>query len=163
VTKPSFDLQHGRLVLRSSCERSWIDVVASRSIFFSLLIREISIARSARSIATHIFNTMLEETKRRRERFIVLRIPQVLSKEKISGPDWLPYAFHIRVGLWSLVSTVRGLHWTFNPSDALYLEPLEDMKLQPGWPDEFYLPDGHLSRRGNSFMADYLAHTITSS
>lgn len=163
ANKPSFDIERGQLVLRVTCDRSWKDTIASHSIFLSLLNRELSIIWTARPIAALILDLMAEETTRRRERLIVLRIPQVASRDKTRPLDSLPYMIHIRTGLWRAISAARSLQWSFEQHDVLYLEPLEEMKLQPGWPDHFYLPDGHFLRKGNLFIADYLARTISQS
>lgn len=143
MNKPSFDIIDGKLVLRASTSRNHrlVNAIMSEVVSFGLFMRQVYLMRDARPIVEHIFLQIAQETQRKNQKFVVVRIP---TKE-----DANPITRLIR-SLYSFKGTLKRI-------DVQYLEPLEEMTESPNWTTKFYLSnDGHMSVTGNKYLADYI-------
>ena len=86
-----------------------------------------------------MFRDLMKETERRREEFVVIRIPMAHGLNYI---DAVPMAVEYAD--------------LFTNNHARYLDPLPEMRAIPNWVAQLYLPDGHMSVAGDHFLADYL-------
>ncbi len=143
LEKPSFDLKDGGLVPQKPISNSqrFLNAVMKRNVIFSLLMRYIYLTKDARPIVKKIFLDMANETEQRKAKFVVVRIP---ARE-------YPDSNIVYRRLLDFKDSFRG-------TDALYLEPFEEIKEIPNWKVELYLEDSghHLSVKGNQSLADYI-------
>jgi hypothetical protein len=138
VNKPSFSIQHGELLLRTSISNSerFVNKIMSKSIFFSLIMRRIYRITVAKPIAKQIFLNFVRETQNRQEQLAVLRIPTGYPNTTLKPRPWIEA--------------------TFKETRALYLDPSEEITGIRNWFAAFYLDDGHMSAAGNEFIANYV-------
>jgi hypothetical protein len=143
LSKPSFEIKNGKLIQRTTGSKvqQFLNAVTGRSAFFSTLFRYVYVMKDARPIVKKILLDMAEDTQQRNEKFVVIRIPMKYY-----------YTFD------PIYKYLRGFKDVLRGTDTLYLEPFEEIRKVPNWSAEFYLNDagGHLSLKGNQFLADYI-------
>jgi hypothetical protein len=141
LNKPSFTVKNGNLVSRGPISESHrlLNELTSKSVLFSLLMRQIYLMKDARAIVEHIFLRMLKETQRRNEQFVVVRIP---ATNRLNHIDFVPMPTNYAE--------------VFVKTEVMYLDPSEEIRKVPNWSNRFYLPDGHMSAAGDQFLADYI-------
>jgi hypothetical protein len=156
LSKPSFEVQNGDLVVRASAHPFEVSVnrLLGKSIFLSHIMQEFYLWTVARPLVETIFSKMAQDTQRRNETFIVLRIPT--PRNLYGGKEQNFFVGAVRKVMWRLksfqtISQTLHLH---------YLEPLEAMTNTPDWVHNLYLNDGHLSEAGNKQLAEYLYKEI---
>jgi hypothetical protein len=141
MTKPSFSIISGRLVLRDAhAGRSPLDGLIGKSILASRIAESVIRLTVARSIVCKIFETIGSDTASRGIRFAVMRIPT----RELRG-------FGARVA-WHQT----GFETCVSSGGGQYLDPLADVMKVANWEDDFYVADGHTSAVGNKFLARWL-------
>ena len=146
MNKPSFRVVDGALVRRSPADRpSGLAAIAERSAALRCLLREVARVTTARTITARILRRLAEDTARRGERLVAVRIPHNIALTSVLG----------RLG-WQL----RGFRSALEGTGATYLEPLACFAATPGGADALYLPDAHLTPTGQATLANCVRHAV---
>ena len=145
MTKPSFSIISGRLVLREAhAGPSSLSALMGKSILASRIAESVYRLTVARSIVCKIFETIGSDTASRGIRFAVMRIP---TRE--------------RSGLGARVAWHQtGFEGCVASGGGQYLDPLADVMKVANWQDDFYVADGHTSAVGNRFFAQWLVGKV---
>ena len=156
LSKPSFEVQNGDLIVRTSANPLEVSVnrLLGKSVFISHIMHEFYLLAVARPLVETILSKMVGDMQRRNERIIALRIP---TPRNLYGGKEQNF----------LVRVVRNVMWRLRSFKAIsqtlhlqYLEPLEAMTSSPDWVQNLYLNDGHFSEAGSKQMAEYLYKEI---
>lgn len=146
LNKPSFTLASGELVRRVSASQSdlLLNKFMEKSIFFSLIMRQMYVMREAFPIVKHIFLNLARETQAQNEKFVIVRIPT-------QDHDNL---------LAKLNRSFANFAGALEPVGVPYLDPIDAFKQNPNWRADYYLSHGHLSKSGNQLLADYIVTLV---
>jgi len=147
LDKPSFYIKHDKLVRRDGNDLNMVDHIAQRSVVLNILYSKIYTINLASSICKKIFSEMINEANARKEKFVVCKFPmehEVINQRQLKE---------------IVRKQIYGLDNFFKNNSVVYLDPTFQMsKLSPKEYKKFYLPDGHPSAEGNSFMANYIVN-----
>lgn len=146
MNKPSFAIKNDSLIPRTSASKSQIffNAFMGKSLLLGLFMEKIYLMIDARPIVKKIFLTIAEETKQRKGRFVVIRIPTQDYNNSITNFNGIFYNFE---------SIFKG-------TDVVYLDPSNEITQIPNWSVDFYLDDGHMSVAGNKYLADYIFRNV---
>jgi len=140
MNKPCFEVRDDVLVPQDSptALEGLLNRVGLESVFFGRLLQGAYVLSEARPVVRRMLADLAQATTRTGGKLVLVRIP-----------DRDDHTLGASIGR-RLVSCAEAAE----AAGARYLEP-EFMRV-PGWETDFYLWDGHLSARGNQFMAEYL-------
>ena len=152
LSKPSFEVQNGDLIVRASGNPLEVSVnrLLGKSVLISKIMQEFYLLAVAKPLVETIFSKMVRDTQLRNEKFIALRIP---TPRYLGGKEENAFVRKIMWRLRSFQTISQTLH-------LQYLEPLEAMTNSPDWVQNLYLKDRHLSEAGNRRLVEYLYKEI---
>jgi hypothetical protein len=152
LSKPSFEVQNGDLVVRASGDPLEVSVnrLLGKSVLISKIMQEFYLLAVAKPLVETIFSKMVRDTQLRNEKFIALRIP---TPRYLGGKEENAFVRKVMWRLRSFQTIAQTLH-------LQYLEPLEAMTNSPDWVQNLYLKDRHLSEAGNRRLVEYLYKEI---
>ena len=146
MNKPSFTVIDEKLVPRvsiSSSQRNF-NVIMSKSILFSFLMREIYFFTEAKPTVIQLFRELDQDINKRGGKFVVMRIPT---------PDHDNPLEKLRRWLFDVDGNMDG-------SNILYLDPVEEIKKLPDWKTVYYFADGHINAVGNKILTNYIYRNV---
>ena len=148
MNKPSFELRDGELVPRTRTPpRRGVAKLLYRSAAARCSTRAIRRATTARAITAAIFRELAAHAARRKEAFLIARIP---SREAVDSP--------VGALLWRL----RSFGATLEGTPARYVELLHAFEQSGLSTAELYKTDGHLRAAGAEVVAASILPSLSS-